>query len=88
MEEVTDFVVEAYSNEVGLDEIVLHLTPASRSEECDHRIRAYLQARLRVSPQIVYHDPAEMQKIQLPEVSRKAIKFIDRRNQVQPSIEK
>lgn len=86
MEEVTDFVVEVFSNEVGLDEILLHLVPASRGEECDHRIRAYLQARLRVSPQIVYHDPAELQKIQFPEVSRKAIKFIDRRNQGQSGI--
>ena len=82
MEEVADFVVEVFSNEVGLDEIVLHLVPAIRSEECDHRIRAYLQARLRVSPYVVYHDPAGLQKMQFPETSRKAIKFLDRRNRV------
>jgi phenylacetate-CoA ligase len=80
MEEVTDFVVEVYSNELGLDEILLHLAPARRIEECDHRIRAYLQARLRVSPQIVYQDPADLQRMQFPEGSRKAIKFLDRRN--------
>jgi phenylacetate-CoA ligase len=81
MEEVIDFVVEVYSNEVGLDEILLHLVPAARTEECDHRIRAYLQARLRVSPHIVYTDAAGMQKMQFPEASRKAIKFLDRRNE-------
>jgi phenylacetate-CoA ligase len=81
MEEVLDFVVEVYSNEVGLDEILLHLVPAARTEECDHRIRAYLQARLRVSPHIVYIDAAAMQKMQFPEASRKAIKFLDRRRE-------
>ncbi|HTR29488.1 MAG TPA: AMP-binding protein [Puia sp.] len=81
MEEVADFVVEVYSNDVGLDEILLHVVPASRSEECDHRIRAYLQARLRVSPQIVYEDPAKLQRMQFPEGGRKAIKFLDRRSE-------
>jgi phenylacetate-CoA ligase len=81
MEEITDFVVEVYSNDVGLDEILLHIVPASRSEECDHRIRAYLQARLRVSPQIIYQDPAYLRSMQFPEASRKAIKFLDRRSE-------
>jgi phenylacetate-CoA ligase len=81
MEEVVDFVVEVYSNEVGLDEIVLHVVPANRSEECDHRIRAYLQARLRVSPHIHYHSPADLEKLQFPEAGRKAIRFLDRRSE-------
>jgi phenylacetate-CoA ligase len=81
MEEVIDFVVEVYSNEIGLDEILLHLVPASRTEEGDHRIRAYLQARLRVSPQINYHSLADLQSMQFPEAGRKAIKFLDRRSE-------
>lgn len=81
MEEIADFVVEVYSNEIGLDEILLHLVPASRTEEADHRIRAYLQARLRVSPQINYHSLADLQSMQFPEAGRKAIKFLDRRSE-------
>jgi phenylacetate-CoA ligase len=81
MEEVTDFVVEVYSNELGLDEILLHLVPTSRSEETDHRIRAYLQARLRVSPHITYQEPAGLQAMQFPEAGRKALKFLDRRTE-------
>lgn len=80
MEEVLDYVVEVYPNEVGLDEIRLHLVPANRSEDCDHRIRAYLQARLRVSPHISYPDPAALQKMQFPEGGRKPVKFLDRRS--------
>jgi phenylacetate-CoA ligase len=78
-EEILDFVIEVYSNEIGLDQVLLYLLPAEDSEECDHRIRAYLQARLRVSPHIKYVNAEEIQKIQFKEASRKAIKFIDRR---------
>jgi len=78
-EEILDFVIEVYSNEIGLDQVLLYLLPAEESEECDHRIRAYLQARLRVSPHIKYLTAEEMQKKQFAEASRKPIKFIDRR---------
>ncbi|HWB94563.1 MAG TPA: hypothetical protein VG605_22060, partial [Puia sp.] len=79
MDEVLDFAVEVYSNEVGLDEILLHIVPADSGEETDHRIRAYLQARLRVSPHVDYLTQEQMQKLQFPESTRKAIKFVDRR---------
>jgi phenylacetate-CoA ligase len=80
MEQILDFVVEVYSNEVGLDEVLLHLLPADHSEACDHSIRAYLQARLRVSPQITYVSAEKIQKMHFPESSRKIVKFVDRRN--------
>ncbi|WCT12044.1 phenylacetate--CoA ligase family protein [Mucilaginibacter jinjuensis] len=78
-EEIVDYVVEVYPNEVGLDEVLLHIVPSVISEECDHQIRAYLQARLRVSPHIKYITAEEIQKMQFPETVRKAVKFIDRR---------
>ncbi|HEX5024169.1 MAG TPA: AMP-binding protein [Agriterribacter sp.] len=79
MEEVKDYVAEVYSNEIGTDEVLLHVLPARYTEECDHKIRAYLQAKLRVSPHIKYVTAAEIQQIQFPEAGRKAVKFIDRR---------
>ena len=80
MEEILDFVVEVYSNEFGLDEILLHLLPVNNSEAYDHRIRANLQARLRVSPQITYVSAEDIQKMHFPESNRKAVKFVDRRS--------
>jgi len=56
------------------------LVPLNYSEECDHKIRAYLQARLRVSPHIKYVSSEEIIKMQFPESGRKALKFIDKRN--------
>ena len=80
IEDIRDFIAEVYSNENGMDEVLLHLLPVSHTEESDRRIRAYLQARLRVIPHIRYVDKDEMQKLQFPEAGRKAVKFIDKRN--------
>ncbi|HMH31894.1 MAG TPA: AMP-binding protein [Puia sp.] len=80
MEEIRDFVAEVYSNEIGTDEVLLHLLPVQRTEESDHKIRAYLQAKLRVSPHIKYASAEELQKMQFPETGRKAVKFVDRRS--------
>ena len=80
MEQVLDFVVEVYSNEVGLDEVLLYLLPADQGEACDHSIRAYLQARLRVSPHITYVSAEKIQKMHFPESSRKIVRFVDRRS--------
>ena len=79
MEDVIDFVAEVYSNEIGTDEVLLHILPWDLSEECNRKIRANLQARLRVIPHIKYITAEEIHKLQMPEAGRKIIKFIDRR---------
>jgi phenylacetate-CoA ligase len=81
MDDIVDFVAEVYSNEIGTDEVLLHLQPQQQSEETDHRIRAYLQAKLRVTPHIRYLAAEEMQRLQFPVAGRKAMKFLDRRNE-------
>jgi len=79
MDEILDFVIEVFANEIGLDQVLLHIVPSEENEECDHRIRAYLQARLRVSPQVRYVSAEKILKMQFNETSRKPIKFIDKR---------
>lgn len=79
MDEVLDFVIEVDANEIGLDQVLLYIVPSEESDECDHRIRAYLQARLRVSPQVRYLSAEKILKMQFNEISRKPIKFIDKR---------
>jgi len=80
MENVVDYVAEVSSNEMGTDEVLIYITPDDFSEECNRKIRANLQARLRVSPHIKYITEEEIKKIQMPEAGRKIIRFIDRRN--------
>ncbi len=80
MEFIKDYVAEVKSNEIGMDEVTLHLLPINTSEDTDRKIRAYLQAKLRVIPNIQYLDKEQMHKVQFPESGRKAVKFIDRRS--------
>lgn len=79
MEEVQEYVAEVYSNDIAMDEVLFYILPSDISEDTDRRIRAYLQARLRVSPHVKYISAPEMQKMQFPEGSRKPVKFIDKR---------
>jgi phenylacetate-CoA ligase len=73
MEDVIDFVAEVYSNEMGTDEVLIYILPVNFTEECNRKIRANLQARLRVSPHIKYITAEEIKKIQMPETGRKII---------------
>lgn len=80
MEDVKEFVVEVYSNELGTDEILLHLWPREESEEMDRKIKSYLQAKLRVIPQVRYTGQQDIMRMQFPENSRKPVKFVDNRS--------
>lgn len=79
MEDVKEFIVEVFSNEIGTDEILLHLSPSEESEEIDRKIKSYLQAKLRVIPQVRYATMQDILKMQFPEGSRKPVKFMDNR---------
>jgi phenylacetate-CoA ligase len=79
MEDIHDYVVEVYANDLGTDEILLHLLPANETEETDRKIRAYLQARLRVSPHVAYISKEQILRLQFPDAGRKPRKFIDKR---------
>ncbi|MBC9912257.1 phenylacetate--CoA ligase family protein [Chitinophaga varians] len=80
MEEVKEFVVEVYSNELGTDEILMHVWPTEESEEMDRKIKSYLQAKLRVIPQVKYCGQQDIMRMQFPENSRKPVKFVDNRS--------
>jgi phenylacetate-CoA ligase len=80
MENVIDYVAEVSSNEMGTDEVLIYIVPDKYDEETNRKIRANLQARLRVSPHVKYITEEEIKKIQMPEAGRKVIRFIDRRN--------
>ncbi|GAB3016024.1 phenylacetate--CoA ligase [Niabella terrae] len=79
MDVIREYVVEVYSNEIGTDEVRLHLLAADTRPETQNQIKAYLQAKLRVTPHIQYLDPAAMQQLQFPEGARKPVKFVDKR---------
>jgi phenylacetate-CoA ligase len=79
IDEIGDYVVEVSTNEVGLDEVLLYLYVPAVNAENDYRIRAYIQAKLRVSPLVKYVSEETIKNLQLSEGNRKPVKFIDKR---------
>jgi phenylacetate-CoA ligase len=76
---IKEYVIEVKSNEMGMDDIVLHVSTSLVVDDCERKLKPFLQSQLRVVPLINYLSSAEIQTMQFPEGSRKAIKFIDHR---------
>ncbi|MHB1923031.1 MAG: phenylacetate--CoA ligase family protein, partial [Chitinophagaceae bacterium] len=79
MEEVLDFVVEVYSDELGLDEVLINLHTTCQNDSFDQKIKTILHSRLRVCPLIKYKSESEIQGIQYSERGGKPRKFVDHR---------
>lgn len=79
MEQVENYVVEVFTNEIGTDEILIHLAAKEKSEALVKNISDHFRAKLRVTPTIKFVSMAEINVMQNPEMSRKPVKFIDKR---------
>jgi phenylacetate-CoA ligase len=77
MKEVATFIVEVQRDELGLDEVVLHLS--LRGENAADAVREQLSSKLRVTPRIILADREEIDRMRYNENDRKPKVFIDRR---------
>lgn len=77
---VVNYVVEVYTNDLGTDEILIRLGSTDRSEEFAKRIKDLFRSKVRVAPSIEFESVEYIAKIQMPQMSRKPIKFIDLRD--------
>lgn len=77
---IKEYVVEVFINELGTDELRLHLTTPLPVDDCEAKLKPILQSKLRVIPLLHFHSGSEMQQMQFPVNSRKQIKFIDNRD--------
>jgi len=77
--QVRNYIVEAYTNELGTDEIVVRVGSENHSEEFEKELKDLFRSRVRVAPTIHFASPEHIAKIQYPEMSRKAVKFVDLR---------
>jgi phenylacetate-CoA ligase len=75
---VTDYVVEVFENELGLDDLKIHL-PADNGSTGDSVLRNIFQSKLRITPQLVFQSKQEIEKMQSSGQGRKLQKFLDRR---------
>jgi phenylacetate-CoA ligase len=78
--DVKEYVVEAYTGDLGTDELKLHLHVDGNRDKVEEKLKTAFQSRLRVVPFLEFVDITEIEKMQLTEKSRKVKKFIDNRN--------
>lgn len=76
---IEEYVVEVFTNDVGTDELKLHLSTPLAPGDCETRLRSLLQSRLRVTPLLEFHSSVVLQQMQFPAGSRKQLRFIDHR---------
>jgi phenylacetate-CoA ligase len=77
---ISDYVVEVYTNEIGTDEILIHVGGKSPIPSREKDIKDHFRAKLRVAPLIRFETEEDIQRIQFPEANRKPIRFIDNRD--------
>jgi phenylacetate-CoA ligase len=77
---IENYVVEASTNDFGTDDVVVYVGCKEGSENIIKELKDKFRAKLRVTPEIKLTYIEIIQKIQSSEVSRKPIKFIDKRN--------
>lgn len=78
-EEINLYVIEISNTEVGTDDVLIQVASTTPSDELLARIKDTFQAKLRVTPTIVFQQEEILQKMIFNPLSRKPITFIDHR---------
>jgi phenylacetate-CoA ligase len=78
---VQDYVVEAYSGELGTDELRIHvLLNGENPDRIESRLNGVFQSRLRVVPELRFVTQHQLENLQSGKGERKIRKFIDARH--------
>lgn len=80
--EVALYYIEVYSNDIGTDEILIHVNAQCDPGSVEGLIKDKIRAKVRVAPRIIIEDMDVLRKTVFPELSRKSVKFIDRRQNI------
>lgn len=79
IDEIKNYVVEVYTNQIGTDEILIRVGATDHSENFEKAIKDHFRAKLRVAPSISFETVDYVSSLQHPAMSRKPVKLIDRR---------
>ena len=80
IEGVRNYIVELYTNPIGMDEILIYVGSENSSESFEKAIKDHFRARLRVAPSVIFESLDYINKLQYPGSNRKPIKLIDKRD--------
>ncbi len=76
---IVNYIVEVYTNNLGTDEITIRVGSDDHSEAFVKEIKDMFRAKVRVAPNVTFESPEYIAKLQMPQTSRKVVKFIDLR---------
>lgn len=76
---IQDYVVEVFSNDLGTDELRLHLFTNDETSRVELAVKTNFQSRLRVVPEIRFLSAPDMDKLLHGSGARKVSRFIDNR---------
>lgn len=76
---VENYIVEVYTNSIGTDEILVRVGSNDKSDYFKKEIKDLFRAKVKVAPEVIFETVEYISKIQMPEISRKTIKFFDLR---------
>jgi len=79
IEYISSYFVEVYTNQIGTDEILIHIGSDQTIEDKEKDIKDHFRAKLRVAPMLKFEPEASVLNKLFPEMSRKPVKFIDNR---------
>ena len=79
IEYVENYLVEASTNEIGMDEVSVSIGCKNPKDELINDLKDRFRARIRVAPNIQFRPIDEINKRNFPEAKRKPIKFFDNR---------
>lgn len=77
--EIKTYIVEAYTNDIGTDEILIKAGCSKVTDGLEKKIKDHFRAKLRVSPAIEFIDIEEVDRLKFPPNSRKPVIFHDKR---------
>lgn len=79
---VDGFYTEVSHNELGLDELVVHLSINKENIETEKLLKEAFQSKLRIVPNLSFESKASVDVIRLNPNSRKPIDFVDNRQSI------
>lgn len=77
---VENYIVEVSTNSIETDDILVTIGSHRPGRELEKSIKDHFRAKLRVAPAVRFLTPKEVSRMQFPEMSRKPVTFIDKRN--------
>lgn len=73
------YIIEVSTNDLGTDDVAIHIGTTTPDEKFEKHLKDLFRAKVRVAPRIIFQTPEDIHKMQFPQMSRKPIKFIDKR---------